>query len=148
MRRPVVWYSDDEVPELDEPVHDHLVRRPYPGNVRDLKHLAARIAYRHVGAGPITVGSLPENERPEPAEEDATWHDSTFDASVRRALAQGVGLRVTDKALQMRRAASRQNGSAKTTSTGFRATAAGDARVGWEVPLRRASRSPATEPLR
>lgn len=130
-----------EPPELDEPVRDHLLCRSYPGNVRDLKHLVARIAYRHVGNGPITVGDLPEDEWPECAAETEVWRDAAFDTSIQRALAQGVGLKeigkcatdtairialdtengnvqraaqmlgVTDRALQMRRAASRQSGS-------------------------------------
>jgi DNA-binding NtrC family response regulator len=50
--------------ELDGPVREHLLRRAYPGNVRDLKQLASRVANRHVGPGPITGGDLPEDERP------------------------------------------------------------------------------------
>ncbi len=128
-----------EAPELDEPVRELLLRRPYPGNVRDLKQLAARIAYRHVGPGPVTLGDLPEDERP--AEGCGAWPDAEFEVSIRRALEQGVGLKdigrlasetairaavnaeegnlqraaqrlgVTDRALQMRKAQGRQNGS-------------------------------------
>lgn len=86
---------------------------------------------------PITVGDLPEDERPAGSEEEESWRDAAFDTSVRRALAQGVGLKeigkvaaesairialdeeegnlqraaqllgVTDRALQLRKAASR-----------------------------------------
>lgn len=128
-----------EPPELAEPVRELLLRRAYPGNVRDLKQLAARIGYRHVGPGPITLGDVPEDERP--AEEGGGgWPDADFEVSIRRALAQGVGLKdisrlasekaiqvavsaeegnlrraaqrlgVTDRALQMRKA-QRQNGA-------------------------------------
>lgn len=129
----------EEPPELDEPVREYLLRREYPGNVRDLKQLVARIAYRHVGPGPLTVGDLPEDEWPAVGVEEENWRDAAFDTSIRRALAQGVGLKeigklateaairialddeegnlqraaqklgVTDRALQMRRAASRQH---------------------------------------
>lgn len=51
-------------PGLDEPVGDLLVERDYPGNARDLKSLVLRIAQRHVGDGPITVGDLPESDWP------------------------------------------------------------------------------------
>ena len=34
------------------------------GNVRDLKQLVTRIMYRHMGEGPVTVGNIPEEERP------------------------------------------------------------------------------------
>ena len=52
--------------ELDEPVRQYLLRRTYPGNVRDLRQLISRIACRHVGPAPITVGDVPEDERPVP----------------------------------------------------------------------------------
>jgi transcriptional regulator with GAF, ATPase, and Fis domain len=129
-----------ESPDLDEPVREYLLRRDYPGNVRELKQLAMRIAYRHVGPGPVTVGDLPEDERPAGELAESSWRDVAFDTSIRRAIAQGVGLKeigrlaaesairialdeeqgslqraaqklgVTDRALQMRKAASRQNG--------------------------------------
>jgi transcriptional regulator with GAF, ATPase, and Fis domain len=125
-------------PELDEPVREFLLRREYPGNVRDLRQLAARIGYRHVGPGPVTLGDLPEDERPAVAG-GGGWPDAEFEVSIRRALAQGVGLKdigrlasetairvavsseegnlqraaqrlgVTDRALQLRRA-QRHNG--------------------------------------
>jgi transcriptional regulator with GAF, ATPase, and Fis domain len=130
---------DGEPPELDEPVRELLLRRAYPGNVRDLKQLAARIAYRHVGPGPVTLGDLPGDERP-PELAGGDWPDGDFEVSIRRALALGVGLKdigrlasetairvavsaeegnlqraaqrlgVTDRALQMRKAQGRQNG--------------------------------------
>jgi transcriptional regulator with GAF, ATPase, and Fis domain len=130
----------DEPPELDEPVREYLLRREYPGNVRDLKQLVARIAYRHVGPGPITVGDLPEAEWPAVSVDEENWRGMALDTSIRRAVAQGVGLKeigrlatetairialddeegnlqraaqklgVTDRALQMRKAANRHNG--------------------------------------
>ena len=118
---------------LDPALESYLVRRSFPGNVRELRQLMTRLVSRHVGEGPLTVGDLPEEERPEP-DAPPPWPDAAFTASVRRALAIGVGLRaigreasetairvaleeagsvqgaarrlgVTDRALQMRRAA-------------------------------------------
>ena len=57
--------------ELDEPVRQYLLRRAYPGNVRDLRQLISRIACRHVGPGPITVGDIPDDERPDPPDRPA-----------------------------------------------------------------------------
>jgi transcriptional regulator with GAF, ATPase, and Fis domain len=57
-------YADRDPPELDDAVVELLVARDYPGNVRDLRHLIERIAHRHVGSGPITLGDVPEEERP------------------------------------------------------------------------------------
>ncbi|SLK13680.1 sigma-54-dependent Fis family transcriptional regulator [Arthrobacter sp. P2b] len=51
-------------PEVDTTVQDVLLRRTYPGNLRDLRQLAFRIAARHVGPGAITPGDLPREDRP------------------------------------------------------------------------------------
>jgi transcriptional regulator with GAF, ATPase, and Fis domain len=122
-----------EPPGIEEPLQRYLVARPYPGNVRELKNLTARMIKRHVGPGPLTVGDLPEDELP-PEGALPGWPDDQLACSLRRALAQGVSLReisrittetsiqlalesedgslqkaarrlgVTDRALQMRRA--------------------------------------------
>jgi len=127
-------------PKLDETVREYLLNRQYSGNVRDLKQLISRIMYRHVGPGPITVGAIPKEEWPSTELETVDWCDEAFKGAIRRALALGVGLkeigrttentavriavsnengnlqraahklRVTDRALQMRRAARRQKG--------------------------------------
>jgi transcriptional regulator with GAF, ATPase, and Fis domain len=124
--------------ELDESVRQYLLRRAYPGNVRDLRQLISRVACRHVGPSPITVGDIPEDERPDPPDRPDDWCDETFERTIRRALAWGVGLKdigrvaedvavrnavaaedgnlqraarrlgVTDRALQLRRASRRQ----------------------------------------
>jgi len=47
-------------------VADVLLRRDYPGNLRDLRQLAYRVAARHVGPGPVTPGDLPPTDRPVP----------------------------------------------------------------------------------
>lgn len=120
--------------ELHEPVRNYLLKRDYPGNVRDLQQLMTRIGHRHVGPGPITVGDLPEEERPLVDFAAGEWCDARFEQAIRRALALGEGLKeishkatetairialndeegnlqraarklgVTDRALQMRRA--------------------------------------------
>ncbi|KQQ90787.1 hypothetical protein ASF64_02250 [Arthrobacter sp. Leaf137] len=52
-------------PDVDPAVQDVLLRRNYPGNLRDLRQLAFRIAARHVGPGGITPGDLPREDRPQ-----------------------------------------------------------------------------------
>jgi len=124
----------EEPPPLDEPVCEYLLRREYPGNVRELKQLVTRIMSRHTGPGPITVGDLRGEAVAGMEERPADWRDTFFESAIRRALALGVGLkeisssaaetairiaigdengnlqraarklRVTDRALQMRRA--------------------------------------------
>lgn len=123
-------------PYLDAPVRDYLLSRAYPGNVRELRQLLTRMLHRHVGSGPVTVGDIPEDDRPAPAGPGG-WRDSAFEDAIRRALAAGAGLKdigraaedeairiavldedgnlqraahrlgVTDRALQLRRAQQR-----------------------------------------
>jgi len=127
----------DEAPEVVPEVLDLLLAREYPGNVRDLRQLVDRIVHRHVGKGPITLGDVPEEERPKGGEGPSSVDG--FDGAIRLALARGLGLKeinnlaadtavrialaeehgslrraaerlgVTDRALQMRRAAQRRD---------------------------------------
>lgn len=134
-------YDPPELPlEIDDAVREYLLARDYPGNVRDLKQLVTRMLLRHVGPGPITVGDIPEDERPSADFEIPDWRGNGFDHAIQLALQQGIGLKeigreaedaaerialeeaegnlqraaarlgVTDRALQMRRAARKQNG--------------------------------------
>jgi transcriptional regulator with GAF, ATPase, and Fis domain len=83
-----------EPPPFQEPVRDYLLGRGYPGNVRELRQLMFRIAGRHLGDGPITVGDLPDDERPAGTEApEPDWRGPGFDDVIRRALCLGVGLK-------------------------------------------------------
>ena len=127
-----------EPPELDQSVQEYLLTRTYAGNVRDLRSLAYRIMYRHVGTGPITIGDIPIDERPGNVGEPADWQTPALEQAVHYAFTGGAGLKairhaaeeaairialaeeagnlpraarrlgVTDRALQMRRAEQRQ----------------------------------------
>jgi transcriptional regulator with GAF, ATPase, and Fis domain len=128
--------GDTAPPELTGPVEEFLVTQPYPGNVRELKHLVSRMMLRYSGSGPLTPGCLPDDQRPEGGAK-LDWEEQ-FDAAVRRAVARRVSLKeigrlaenaavacaldeaagnvqqaalalgVTDRALQMRVAAQRR----------------------------------------
>ncbi|HWP00008.1 MAG TPA: sigma-54 dependent transcriptional regulator [Methylococcus sp.] len=130
--------SGNDPPELDQTVQEYLLQRPYPGNVRDLRQVVARMLCRYPGRGPITLGCILPDERMAWRDDDCAWHDAGFELAIRRALLQGVGLKlirrtaeetairiavsetdgnlqqaalrlgVTDRTLQMRRAAWRQ----------------------------------------
>ena len=78
--------------ELDAPVREYLLSRAYPGNVRELRQVIARLCKRHVGSGPITVGGIPPEELPS-ASDPGEWQDEAFVQSIRRALSLGVGLK-------------------------------------------------------
>jgi transcriptional regulator with GAF, ATPase, and Fis domain len=90
--------------EVDDAVLRLLLERDYEGNVRDLRQTVFRIAKRHVGEGPISVGEVPPDERPTaPAATGATdgapgrggngVEGSLLAAAVRDALAGGETLK-------------------------------------------------------
>jgi len=135
-------FPQDEEVDFDDAVAGCLISREYPGNVRDLKQIVGRLAYRHAGRGKITVGAIPPEDRPQPEAMIVDWKGAAFRHTVQRALALGYGLkdigrsaedvaeeivlgeeggnlqraarrlRITDRALQMRRAARRAIGEA------------------------------------
>ncbi len=88
-------------PEVDPAVQDALVSRSYPGNLRDLRQLAFRIAARHVGPGAITPGDVPRDDRPQPsrvplgkdAYDGGTSAANPLTAAVAWAVDAGLGLR-------------------------------------------------------
>lgn len=84
---------DEDQPALDKSVSEYFLRREYPGNVRDLKQLVSQIMYRYVGHGLITVGDIPEEERPLGEFEPVNWCDGHFEKAIRKALLLDVGLR-------------------------------------------------------
>jgi transcriptional regulator with GAF, ATPase, and Fis domain len=90
---------DDPPLELEEPVRAYLLAREYPGNIRDLKQLLIRILLRHVGLGPITVGDIPDVERPVSGR-TRDWRDDGFERAVRTAIAAGVGLKTIGRAAE------------------------------------------------
>jgi transcriptional regulator with GAF, ATPase, and Fis domain len=78
--------------ELDEPVRHLLVSRDYAGNVRDLRRLVLRIVGRHVGPGPITIGDVPIEERPDRSQ-PSEWREAGFEQGIRRAITLCATLR-------------------------------------------------------
>jgi transcriptional regulator with GAF, ATPase, and Fis domain len=122
--------------EFDDAVSEFFLTRDYPGNVRDLRQLVARIAHRHAGAGPITIGDIPPGDRV-PGTGRREWPEDSFWTAVRLAVELGIGMKeisqaaadlavtmaiereggnlqraaarlgVTDRALQLRRAQQR-----------------------------------------
>jgi transcriptional regulator with GAF, ATPase, and Fis domain len=131
-----------EPPKLDGAVLGYLLRREYPGNVRDLRQVVSRLMYKYVGDGSITVGNIPPEERSVDEPEDVAWLDLHFERAIQRALLFGAALKeigraaedvairiatreedgslsraarrlgVTDRALQLRRANRRQGDEA------------------------------------
>jgi len=132
----------DHEAAMDEAVREYLLQQTYAGNVRDLKQIVTRISHRHVGPGPVSAGDIAEEDRPAVPPSAGQWNGAELEAAVRRALAGGATLKeigqaasaaairivtaeedgnlrraaqrlgITDRALQMRRAAQRENGMA------------------------------------
>jgi transcriptional regulator with GAF, ATPase, and Fis domain len=124
--------------ELDAAVREYLLRREYPGNVRDLQQVVSRMMHRAADDGTISIGCVPADERPVFGPDETAWLDFHFERSIQRAVLLGAGLKeigraaediairyatdeeegnlrraarrlgVTDRALQLRRANRRQ----------------------------------------
>lgn len=77
---------------MDPAVREYLLTREYPGNARDLRQVVTRLQQRHTGSGPLTVGDVPEHERPIGAVH-ARWPDRTFEGAVRHAVELGISLK-------------------------------------------------------
>jgi len=122
---------------VDEPVMRWLINRQYRGNIRELRLVLTRMLYRHTGPGPVSVGDVPEEERQAAPDVSTAWDDAGFVSAISRAVSAGVRLKeighaaedvaeriallqangnihqaaaqlgVTDRALQLRRAARR-----------------------------------------
>jgi len=107
-------HPDRALPEIEDGVRDLLVSRTYPGNVRDLRSLALQIAHRHLGDGYITVGDIPEHDRPPPAPTAVADPSDGFARCVGARLAQGATLDDITSAARdaaMRLAIAREAGS-------------------------------------
>lgn len=78
-------------PMLDRAVSQHLMARSYEGNIRELKQLAMRIAARHAGPGPITIGDLPDEERLQGV--GIGYRARDLEDAVRSMLMMGFGLK-------------------------------------------------------
>jgi transcriptional regulator with GAF, ATPase, and Fis domain len=115
-----------EAAELDDAVAEHLARRCYRGNIRELRQLCTRIAHRHVGPGPITFGDLGGDLGAEltadpgaslggfSGDAGGAWCDEAFHRSIGKAVAMGTNLKeigriAEDVAVQF--AVSSENGS-------------------------------------
>lgn len=83
----------DTPPPFDPLMLNFLMSHPYPGNVRQLRQLITRIAYRHTGDGPVTVGDIPEADRESLSFAPHGWQENGFKDAIRQAIADGVGLK-------------------------------------------------------
>lgn len=83
----------DEAPPLTKSVLHFLLAKDYPGNIRELKNLVDRIAYRYTGEGPITLGCIPESDLYTAQIYENDWLNTHFENSLKIAIANGIGLK-------------------------------------------------------
>jgi transcriptional regulator with GAF, ATPase, and Fis domain len=83
-------------PTFDPVVEEYIRTRSYVGNIRELRLLIARIAVRHVGVGPISVGDIPESDWGV-ARSIPEGGPADLECAVAQAVATGVGLTAISK---------------------------------------------------
>ncbi|MEM9921905.1 MAG: sigma 54-interacting transcriptional regulator [Bacteroidota bacterium] len=71
----------------------YLQSREFPGNIRELKQLMTRIAYRYCGQGPITLGAIPPADRGKLTCLPQNWQENGFRTAIRQALLEDVGMK-------------------------------------------------------
>ncbi|TGE28813.1 sigma 54-interacting transcriptional regulator [Hymenobacter metallicola] len=101
---------------VDRQVYDFLLLRDYPGNVRELQQLINRIANKHLGEGPITIGDIPRSDWPDFARLGPTLQGSDLEAGVKGLLYQGLGLKeIKDQVTEIAKkvAITHENGNLK-----------------------------------
>jgi transcriptional regulator with GAF, ATPase, and Fis domain len=91
--------TGSSAPDFDGAVANYLLAREYPGNIRDLRQIVSRMAYRHTGPGSITTGDVAPEDRPSEFQ-CADWRDAPFRRSVQRALSLGAGLKEIGRAAE------------------------------------------------
>jgi transcriptional regulator with GAF, ATPase, and Fis domain len=107
-------HPNGEPPQLDNAVRAYLLRREYPGNVRDLRQVVSRLMSRYAGGGTITIGSVPPEERPAAEQENAAWLDLNFESVIRRAVLCSARLKEIGRAAEdiaIRIATDQENGN-------------------------------------
>lgn len=83
---------EKDPPELHPLVRRYLEAREYAGNIRELRQLIIRIAARHTGVGPITIGAIPEADRAVARISDCNARAAAIEQFVRAQEASGAGL--------------------------------------------------------
>ncbi|TAJ13928.1 sigma-54-dependent Fis family transcriptional regulator [Marinilabiliaceae bacterium JC017] len=87
------YLKGKRLPPIDDSVMFYLLNRDYKGNIRELEHLVHRIAIRHVGEGSISIGDIPEMDRPQGMMMQMPWQDANFKLAIKQAVSRGVCLK-------------------------------------------------------
>src|SRR5262249_8500594 len=79
--------------ELDGAVREFLLRREYPGNVRDLQEVVSQLMHRATADRTITIGCVPAHQRPVLEPDKIAWLDCHFERPIQRAVLLGAALK-------------------------------------------------------
>lgn len=99
-------FAPGQCPQADKLVMNYLVRRDYPGNVRELKQLVKRMALKHVQHKKITIGELPAGDRALVGTGENPGSPDAISAIIRNALLMGedwwnLKSRISETAIQV-----------------------------------------------
>src|SRR5262249_13492886 len=93
-------HPDQEVPGLDPAIREYLLRREYPGNVRELQQMVSRLLCRCAVDRTITIGYVPPDKRPASEANQMVWLDSKFRQPIQRAVILGARLKDIGRAAE------------------------------------------------
>src|SRR5258708_12987425 len=93
-------HPNHKVPELDPAIREYLLRREYPGNVRELQQVVSRLMGRCAVDGTITLRYVPSHHRPACQSNQMRWLDSKFRQPIQRAVVLGAGLKDIGRAAE------------------------------------------------
>ena len=91
--------NKNDVPAFSPMMVRYLLSQDFPGNVRELKQLIARIAYRYYGSGVITLGHLPMADREQYDCHEEEWKENGFHEAITQAISDGIGLKEIKKSV-------------------------------------------------
>jgi transcriptional regulator with GAF, ATPase, and Fis domain len=91
---------DGQSAALDGAVQEFLLRREYPGNVRDLQQVVSRFMHRAADDGTITIGCVPADEWPVLKLDTMPWRDCNFERPIQRAVRLGAQLKEIGRAAE------------------------------------------------
>ncbi len=81
------------IPQFDSAVSEFIKNRELPGNVRELRQLVRRLAMHYCGGNRITIGCIPEDERPTKSSESSILKlIENWEESIKRAIVSGESL--------------------------------------------------------
>ncbi len=81
------------IPALRPEVTEFLVHHPFPGNVRQLRNMILRAMLRYPGTGPITLGLIAPEDRPQEPDNGRPNWCREMEMAAEHAVACGVSLK-------------------------------------------------------